>query len=161
MTLAGAVLTPEIIKRLADEFIDGNPRLLAAYETTGSCDTSYEVPGVARMRVNIFKQNAGRAIVLRMFPSEMPTLESLGLAPVFQEIVKERNGIVLVTGATGSGKTTTLAAMLNHLNQTQAIHIFISWKTRSNLFIRRAGLPSASGNSAVTLNLSPKGCVWR
>src|SRR6202030_4141448 len=71
----------------------------------------------------IFKQNAKQAIVMRRLQSEIPTLEKLGLPPVFSEMIKERNGIIFVTGATGSGKTTTLAAMLNELNQTQQIHI--------------------------------------
>jgi twitching motility protein PilT len=119
----GSLLTSELIDHIAGEIIAGNQRLLDMYENTGSCDTSYEIPGIARLRVNIYKQNAGRAIVMRKFPSEIPSLDKLGLPPVFREIVKERNGIVLVTGATGSGKTTTLAAMLNHLNQTEPIHL--------------------------------------
>jgi twitching motility protein PilT len=81
------------------------------------------VPGIVRLRVNIFKRNGCHAIVMRRFPSEIPTLDKLGLPPVFKEMVKEKNGIILVTGATGSGKTTTLAALVNELNQTQAIHI--------------------------------------
>jgi twitching motility protein PilT len=119
----GSLLTKDLIEAIADEVIAGNARLLEMYATAGSCDTSYEVPGIARLRVNIYKQNAGRAIVMRKFPAEIPTLDKLGLPPVFREIVKEKNGIVLVTGATGSGKTTTLAAMMNHLNQTEPIHI--------------------------------------
>jgi twitching motility protein PilT len=117
------LLTPEMVEALAAEIVGDNLRLRELYERTGSCDTSYEVPGVTRMRVNIFKQNAGRGIVMRRFASSIPSFETMGLPPVFREIVKERNGIVLVTGATGSGKTTTLATMLNHLNQTEAIHL--------------------------------------
>ena len=116
-------LTADLIGEIADHIIGGNERLRKMYETTGSCDTSYAVEGAARLRVNIYKQSAGRAIVMRRFPSEIPTLEQLGLPPVFREIVKEKNGIILVTGAAGSGKTTTLAAMLNHLNQTEPIHL--------------------------------------
>jgi twitching motility protein PilT len=119
----GSLLTSNLIEAIAGEIIDGNPRLLEMYAATGSCDTSYEVPGIARLRVNVYKQNAGRAIVMRKFPAEIPTLEKLGLPPVFREVVKERNGIVLITGAAGSGKTTTLASMMNHLNQTEPIHI--------------------------------------
>ncbi len=118
-----SLLTADIIEEVASHIINGNARLLEMYATTGSCDTSYQIPDVARLRVNIYKQSAGRAIVMRKFPSEIPTLENLGLPPVFREIMKERNGIILVTGATGSGKTTTLAAMLNHLNQTEPIHL--------------------------------------
>lgn len=164
-----AALSSEIIERLAEQFIDGNPRLLAAYATTGSCDTSYEVPGVARMRVNIYKQNTGRAIVMRKFPSEIPTLETMGLPPVFQEIVKERNGIVLVTGATGSGKTSTLAAMMNHLNQTEAIHLltledpieFVYPRARAAISQRELGrdFESFAHGLRVALRQSPKGIL--
>jgi len=73
--------------------------------------------------VNIFKQNGRQAIVMRKLQTEIPTLDGLGLPPIFREMVKEKNGIIFVTGATGSGKTTTLAAMLNELNLSQQIHI--------------------------------------
>src|SRR3954447_19555518 len=119
----GSLLTSEIIEAIARCMMEKNDRLLSMYSATGSCDTSYEVSNTARFRVNIFKQNAGRALVMRKFPSEIPTFEGLGLPPVFHEMVKERNGIILVTGATGSGKTTTLAAMLNHVNHHDPIHI--------------------------------------
>ncbi len=165
----GSVLSSEIIECLAEAFIDGNPRLLAAYATTGSCDTSYEVPGLARMRVNIYKANTGRAIVMRRFPSELPTLEAMGLPPVFQEIAKERNGIVLVTGATGSGKTTTLAAMMNHLNQTQPIHLltledpieFVYPHGRAAISQRELGrdFESFAHGLRVALRQSPKGIL--
>ena len=118
-----SLLTSEIIDAIAHHMMEGNERLLSMYSSTGSCDTSYEVPDVARFRVNVYRQNAGRAIVMRKFPSEIPSLEGLGLPAVFHEMVKERNGIILVTGATGSGKTTTLAAMLNHVNHHEPIHI--------------------------------------
>jgi twitching motility protein PilT len=111
------------IDRLADHLINGDERLARDLADWGSCDCSYALKNIARFRVNIFKQNGRRAIVMRKLPSEIPTLEKLGLPPVFYEILKEKNGIVFVTGATGSGKTTTLAAMLNELNQTQQIHI--------------------------------------
>jgi twitching motility protein PilT len=118
-----SLLTAEIIDEVARHVISGNERLITSYATTGSCDTSYDVPDVARLRVNIYRQNAGRAIVMRKFPSEVPTLEKLGLPAVFSEMVKERNGIILVTGAAGTGKSTTLAAMINHLNQSEPIHL--------------------------------------
>lgn len=120
-----SLLTPELIGEIADALISGNERLINLFETTGSCDSSYAVEGAApaRLRVNIFRQNSGRAIVMRKFPHEIPTLEKLGLPSVFRDIVKEKNGIILVTGAAGSGKTTTLAAMLNYLNETEPIHL--------------------------------------
>jgi twitching motility protein PilT len=93
------------------------------FATTGSCDCSYAIENLARFRVNIFKQNGRHAIVMRKLQSKIPTLEVLELPPIFREIVKEKDGIILLTGGTGTGKTTTLAAMLDELNQTQEIHI--------------------------------------
>jgi twitching motility protein PilT len=164
-----SLLTADLLDDLARELMAKNPRLLSLYESTGSCDTSYEIPGLARMRVNIFKQNSGRSIVMRKFPSETPTLEKLGLPPVFLEIVKERNGIVLVTGATGSGKTTTLAAMLNYLNQTEAIHIltledpieFVYPAARAAISQRELGrdFESFAQGLRVALRQSPKGIL--
>jgi twitching motility protein PilT len=119
----GSLLTGELIDAIAEQVTDKTPRLLQEFEATGSCDCSYSIDHVARFRVNIFKQTGRRAIVMRKLQSSVPTLETLGLPPVFREIVKEKNGIVLVTGASGSGKTTTLAAMINELNQTDDIHI--------------------------------------
>lgn len=118
-----AVLTPLFIEQLADHIMDGSERLKMEFAASGSCDCSYVIENLARFRVNIFRQNGRHAIVMRKLQSEVPTLESLGLPPVFREIVKERDGIILVTGGTGTGKTTTLAAMLNELNQSQEIHI--------------------------------------
>jgi twitching motility protein PilT len=111
------------IDQLADHIINGDERLVRDLATWGSCDCSYSLKDVARFRINIFKQNGKQAIVMRRLQSEVPTLDALGLPPIFREIVKEKSGIIFVTGPTGSGKTTTLAAMLNELNQTQQIHI--------------------------------------
>jgi len=118
-----AVLTPLFIEQLAGHIMDGSEQLKTDFAATGSCDCSYAIENLARFRVNIFKQNGKHAIVMRKLQSKVPTLETLGLPPIFREIVKERDGIVLVTGGTGTGKTTTLAAMLNELNQSQEIHI--------------------------------------
>ena len=111
------------IGQLADHIINGDERLIHDLAAWGSCDCSYALKDAARFRVNIFKQNGKQAIVMRKLQSEIPTLDALGLPPIFREIIKEKNGMIFVTGATGSGKTTTLAAMLNELNQTQQIHI--------------------------------------
>lgn len=111
------------IDRLADHIINGDERLRQDLVNLGSCDCSYALKDLARFRVNIFKQSGQLAIVMRRLQSETPTLEKLELPPVFLEIIKERTGIIFVTGATGSGKTTTLAAMLNEINHTQRIHI--------------------------------------
>ena len=119
----GSVLIPLFIEQLADHIIDGSERLKVELVATGSCDCSYAIENIARFRVNIFMQNGKHAVVMRKLQSEVPSLEKLGLPPIFREIVKEKNGIVLVTGGTGTGKTTTLAAMLNELNRTDEIHI--------------------------------------
>jgi twitching motility protein PilT len=117
------VLDSAQIEQIAEHLMEGNERLKSEFETLGSCDCSYALGDLARLRVNIFKQNGRRAIVMRKLQTEIPTLDQLGLPPIFREMVKEKNGIIFVTGATGSGKTTTLAAMLNELNETQKIHI--------------------------------------
>src|ERR1051326_2201313 len=118
-----AVLTPTLIEQIADHIMNGSERLRLEFSSTGSCDCSYAVENLARFRVNIFKQNGRHAIVMRKLQSNVPTLEKLALPPIFREIVKEKDGIVLLTGGTGTGKTTTLAAMIDELNATQEIHI--------------------------------------
>jgi twitching motility protein PilT len=118
-----SVLTPALIEELADLIMNGSERLRLEFATSGSCDCSYAIENLARFRVNIFKQNGRHAIVMRKLQSKIPTLEELGMPPIFREIVKEKDGIILLTGGTGTGKTTTLAAMLNELNETQEIHI--------------------------------------
>jgi len=118
-----SVLTPLLIEQLAGQIINGSERLKTEFAATGSCDCSYAIEDLARFRVNIFKQNGRHAVVMRKLQSEIPTLETLNLPPIFREIVKEKNGIILVTGGTGTGKTTTLAAMLSELNHSQEIHI--------------------------------------
>ena len=117
------VLENEQIEQIAAHMMDGDERLKNDFATYGSCDCSYALGDIARLRVNIFKQNGRQAIVMRKLQTRIPTLEGLGLPPIFGEMIKEKNGIIFVTGATGSGKTTTLAAMLNELNETQKIHI--------------------------------------
>ena len=116
------MLAQDIVDR-SNHLINGEERLAHDLAKLGSCDCSYALADVARFRVNIFKQNGRQAIVMRKLATQIPTLEGLGLPPIFGEMIKEKNGIIFVTGSTGSGKTTTLAAMLNELNRTQQIHI--------------------------------------
>jgi len=116
-------LNPSHVKAIAEKMMGDNERLFADLKNNGSCDTSYAVPDLARFRVNIFKQNGNHAIVMRKLSTQIPTCDGLKLPPVFKEIIKEKTGIVFVTGATGSGKTTTLAAMLNEINQQQEFHM--------------------------------------
>ncbi len=89
----------------------------------GSVDLSYSLMQKTRFRVNIFSQRGTYSIVFRVIPNDIPTIEDLGLPTQINEIARERNGIVLVTGPTGSGKSTTLAAIINKLNREKAIHI--------------------------------------
>ena len=116
-------LQPPHVEAIALKMMGSNERLASDLKNNGSCDTSYAVANLARFRVNIFKNNGNHAIVMRKLSTQIPTCESLKLPPIFKEIVKEKTGIVFVTGATGSGKTTTLAAMLNELNQHAEIHM--------------------------------------
>src|SRR6202030_3467202 len=92
-------------------------------QNLGSCDISYRVPGRCRFRVNIFQQRGSHAIVMRVIPQVIPPLAALNLPPQLGEIADLQNGIVLVTGPTGSGKSSTLAAVLDRINETHAYHI--------------------------------------
>ncbi len=116
-------LTPEDTRRIGYELIAGNKQATDALENQGSCDISYRLPGHCRFRVNVFQQRGSHAIVMRVIPQIIPTLDALNLPPQLAEIAELRNGIVLVTGPTGSGKSSTLAAVLDRINETQAYHI--------------------------------------
>ncbi len=117
------VLTPFHTERLVHCLIGQQPRLIRDLIATGSCDCSYAVSGRCRLRVNIFRQRGNYGVVMRILANKIPTVAGLGLPPAFQSMAKERVGLILVTGATGSGKTTTLAALLNEFNETRAAHI--------------------------------------
>ena len=93
------------------------------YEESWECDFSFAVPNLARFRVNAFNQNRGSAAVFRTIPSKVLTLEELNCPKIFKEIANQPRGIVLVTGPTGSGKSTTLAAMMDYVNENQYSHI--------------------------------------
>jgi twitching motility protein PilT len=116
-------LTAKRIEELAGAIINNNGKLLRDLAEHGSCDCSYALANACRFRVNIYRQNGGFAMVLRRLEPEVPSLQSLGLPPVFHEIVKETNGLVFVTGGSGNGKTTTLAALLHEINRTSKVHI--------------------------------------
>jgi len=118
-----APLTPEDTRRISYELIAGNKQALDALQNQGSCDISYRLPGHCRFRVNIFQQRGSHAIVMRVIPQAIPTLTDLNLPPEIGEIAELLNGIVLVTGPTGSGKSSTLAAVLDRINETHAYHI--------------------------------------
>ncbi len=99
------------------------PRSVAEFEADGEADFAYALPGVSRFRVNVFKQRGAVSIVCRAIPFEIRSIDDLGLPEVVRSMAEESRGIILVTGTTGSGKSTTLAAMIDHINQTRARHI--------------------------------------
>jgi twitching motility protein PilT len=116
-------LTPFQTEIFALNIINGDRRLTEHLVHTGSCDTSYFLPGRARFRVNIFSQRGNISMVLRKLETSIPTIDGLKLPDAFKKMPSERNGLILVTGATGSGKTTSLAALLNEINATKSVHI--------------------------------------
>jgi twitching motility protein PilT len=116
-------ISPLQAEIFALNLINGNRRLTDTLLVEGSCDCSYELPGKARFRVNIFSQRGHYSIVLRKLETKIPTIEELNLPAAFKKIAEEKNGIILVTGATGSGKSTSLAAVLNRINETKSFHV--------------------------------------
>jgi twitching motility protein PilT len=116
-------LTPFQTEMVALNLVGGSRRLTEDLLRTGSCDSSYSVPNKARFRVNIFSQRGNYSIVLRKLNTKIPSLSDMKLPDIFHTIAKEKTGLVLVTGATGSGKSTTLAALLNEINESKSIHI--------------------------------------
>jgi twitching motility protein PilT len=118
-----APLTPEDTRRIAYELIGSNKQASEALENKGSCDISYRVPGQCRFRANVFQQRGSHAIVMRVIPQAIPKLADLHLPPQLGEIADLRNGLVLVTGPTGSGKSSTLAAVIDCINESHAYHI--------------------------------------
>jgi twitching motility protein PilT len=118
-----AMLGAEDTVRIAGDLIGANKQALEKLKTEGSCDISYSLPQLARFRVNIFTQRGSCAIVMRVIPTSVPNLATFNLPPQLADIAKLKNGIVLVTGPTGSGKSSTLAAIIDLINDQQAIHI--------------------------------------
>jgi len=116
-------LTPFQTEIFALNLINNDRRLTENLLSQGSCDLSYSLPGKARFRVNIFSQSGYHSIVLRKLESKIPTIEELNLPEAMYKISGERNGIVFITGATGSGKTTSLAAILNEINENKSVHV--------------------------------------
>jgi twitching motility protein PilT len=116
-------LTPQDTKFLAQDLMDNNEHAAGKLALEGSADLSYGVSGVGRFRVNIFRQRGSCAIVMRVIPDMIPGFEELHLPPQLKEIVQLKNGIVLVTGPTGSGKSSTLAAIIDIMNAEKAYHI--------------------------------------
>ena len=116
-------LTPPQIKAMADLMLTNNPQGLETLEKKGSTDISYSVNGLCRFRVNIFRQRGTYAVVMRVIPTTPPNWQDLNLPPGVMSAADLKNGLVLVTGPTGSGKSTTLAAVVDLINATKKYHI--------------------------------------
>jgi twitching motility protein PilT len=115
-------LTPQDTERVLHEMLD-DPNKLAEFEAENEVDFSYALEGLARFRVNAFRQKGFVSLVLRAIPVNIKSIEELSLPPVIRQLAEEERGIVLLTGTTGSGKSTTLAAMIDHMNRTMHKHI--------------------------------------
>lgn len=118
-----AMLTAADTKRIATDLMAGNTTAVEQLRVQGAADLSYSLPGISRFRVNIFMQRGTCAIVMRVIPPEIPTFDKLRLPVQLREIAQLKNGIVLVTGPTGSGKSSTLAAIIDMINETCCYHI--------------------------------------
>ena len=121
--VGGRALTPDDTRHIASELIANNKHALGNLREQGSCDVSYSLAGASRFRVNVFMQRSSCAIVMRVIPTKIPSFEELHLPEELRHIASLRNGIVLVTGPTGSGKSSTLAAIVDVINKLQSFHI--------------------------------------
>jgi twitching motility protein PilT len=117
------VLRPQDTARIAGDLIRGNDIAVRTLAEQGACDLSYSLPERSRFRVNVFRQRGSFAIVMRVIASKIPTLLELNLPAVLADAASLKHGIVLVTGPTGSGKSSTLAAIIDLINETRAEHI--------------------------------------
>lgn len=128
-TLAGIeipglrLLSADDTRRIASHLIGNNKAAIAMLREQGYCDISYALPGVARFRVNVFIQRGSCAIVMRVIPTSLPDLKSLRAPDELTDVLTVRGGLVLVTGPRGCGKSSTLAGMVNHINEHESCHI--------------------------------------
>ena len=118
-----AILGPERTLQIAEAILRDNTALRRTLQDTGSCDCSYALADGTRFRTNIFLALGNLTVVLRVLPSRVPTLAELNLPPILKEIPPLTNGLVLITGATGSGKSTTLGAIVDAINDTRPVHV--------------------------------------
>ncbi len=116
-------LTPDDTRHIAADLIGDNKQAITTLREHGACDISYGLPGLARFRVNIFIQRGSCAVVMRVIPTTIPDFASLRLPQQLSDVTKLRDGIVLVTGAAGSGKSSTLAVLLDSINREKYYHI--------------------------------------
>ena len=139
-------------------FVITNPDVVARLDDLKEYDTSYSADGIGRFRVNVYRQRGSLAVVMRFIPTEIPSMESLGLPmPVTRELAEKQNGLVLVVGAAGNGKSTSIASMVAHLNATKALHIvtvedpieFLYQDALSSISQREVGIDTASFAAAL------------
>jgi len=159
-------LSPYQTEIIAMSLMEGNPDAAHRLANTGSVDLSYSLPAKIRFRVNIFQQRGTYSIVMRVIPTEIPTLGSLDLPPQLSDITSLRNGIVLVTGPTGAGKTSTLAALIDSINDQHHYHIvtiedpieFLHQHRRATINQREVGTDTKDFPSALraALRQAPK-----
>jgi twitching motility protein PilT len=118
-----STLSADDTRRIASDVIGSNKQAINTLREQGSCDVSYGLPGTARFRVNVFIQRGSCAIVMRVIPTVIPTFSSLHLPKALEDAIHVRNGIILVTGGSGSGKSSTLAALIDRINAEHCYHI--------------------------------------
>ncbi|MCJ7833314.1 MAG: PilT/PilU family type 4a pilus ATPase [Deltaproteobacteria bacterium] len=121
--LSTKVLTPFQTEVMALNLLRGDRRKLEILLKEGSCDLSHAIQDKVRFRVSVFSQKNNYSIVMRKLPVEIPTIDKLNLPPIFKKMASEKNGIILFTGATGTGKTTSLGAILDEINQNEPVHV--------------------------------------
>jgi twitching motility protein PilT len=149
-------LTPEDTERVLHDLLH-DPTKLQEFTEEHEVDFSFEIAGVARYRINAFRQRGVISLACRAIPHKISTIEELSLPPVVKELAEEERGIVLLTGTTGSGKSTTLAAMIDHMNETMSKHIvtiedpieFVHRDKRSVINQREVGMDTASFKRAL------------
>lgn len=159
-------LSPYQTEIIAMTLMHGHPDAAEKLARTGTADLSYSLPSRARFRVNIFQQRGVYSIVMRVIPTEIPTLKSLGLPPQLADVAELRNGLVLVTGPTGSGKSSTQAAIIDSINEKKQYHIvtiedpieYLHLHKRSTINQREVGHDTRDFPSALraTLRQAPK-----
>ena len=151
-----APLTPEDTERAVHEMLS-DPTKLQEFNEEGEVDFAYSIPGLARFRCNAFRQRGSVSVVVRAIPVSIKSISELSLPPVIRELAEEERGIVLLTGTTGSGKSTTLAAMIDHINSTRRRHIvtvvdpleFLHEDKKSIINQREVGLDTGSFKRAL------------
>ena len=150
-------LTPDDTERVVREMLAPHPEKLSEFETDNEVDFSYAVEGLARFRVNAFRQRGTASVVARVIPFAVRTVAELGLPPVISELAEEERGLILLTGTTGSGKSTTLAAIIDHINESKSSHIvtiedpieYLHTDRNSIINQREVGMDTASFSRAM------------